>query len=178
MAAAISKVREADRKKMLAWEMHLKGANQLIIAEELGVTQGRVSQLIKQAAALHPVNKLSLEERIALSEARWQLSEQELIEEINEQRVNGRIIEEVTRYPDGTEKTVVTRIRGVDPALLRALSMHHDRRNRQALNQMAPDTSLQQVNVSIVKDFLAQGQGDAAGRLTPEQWNEKVAIDV
>ena len=61
MAAAISKVREADRKKMLAWEMHLKGANQLIIAEELGVTQGRVSQLIKQAAALHPVNKLSLE---------------------------------------------------------------------------------------------------------------------
>ena len=56
--------------------------------------------------------------------------------------------------------------------------MHHDRRNRQALNQMAPDTSLQQVNVSIVKDFLAQGQGDAAGRLTPEQWNEKVAIDV
>ena len=84
----------------------------------------------------------------------------------------------MTRYPDGTEKTVVTRIRGVNPALLRALSMHHDRRNHQALNQMAPDTSLQQVNVSIVKDFLAQGQGDAAGRLTPEQWNEKVAIDV
>ena len=177
MAAAISKVREADRKKMLAWEMHLKGANQLIIAEELGVTQGRVSQLIKQATALHPVNKLSLEERIALSEARWQLSEQELIEEINEQRVNGRIIEEVTRYPDGTEKTVVTRIRGVDPALLRALSMHHDRRNRQALNQAAPDTAVQQVQINVLKEFMNQGQAPG-GRLTPEQWNEQASIDV
>jgi hypothetical protein len=141
MAAAISKVREADRKRMKAWELHLAGVNQLVIADELGCTQARVSQLIKQACALHPVNKLSLEERIALSEGRWNLAEQELRDEIARQRQEGRLVEEVTTYPDGTTKRVVTRMQGVDPAVLRAYGMHVDRRNRQAQNQMAPDSA-------------------------------------
>ena len=64
---------------------------------------------------------------------------------------------------------------GVDPALLRTLSTHIDRRNRQAQNQLAPDAGIQAVQVNVVKDFLQQG--DNAGKLTPEQWNQQ-AIDV
>ena len=176
MPAEISKVREVDRKRMKAWELHLAGVNQLVIADELGVTQGRVSQLIKQACALHPVNKLSLEERIALSEGRWNLAEQELRDEIARQRQEGRLVEEVTTYPDGTTKRVVTRMQGVDPAVLRAYGMHVDRRNRQAQNQMAPDSAVQQVQINVLKDFM--NQGETAGRLTAQQWNESAAIGV
>lgn len=175
MAAAISKSREAEHKRQRAWDLHLAGANQLVIAEELGITQGRVSQLIKQAAAKHPVNSLSLEERIALSEARWQISEDELRCEINQQRINGRIIQEVTTFPDGSTQIKQINERGVDPALLRALSMHHDRRARQLNNQVGTDATVQQVNVNMVKDFLGQADAPSA-RLTPEQWNETIDV--
>lgn len=124
--------------------------------------------------------KLDLNERIALSEARWQTSEDELRTAIAEQRIEGRIVQKVITYPDGTKQTKVTREKGVDPALLRALSTHHDRRARQLNNQLAPDQSIQQVNVGIVKDFLGQAKGAAAPQLTPEAWNQQQsgAIDV
>ena len=72
--------------------MHLNGIDQITIAAVLGATQARVSQLIKQVAAAHPMNKLSLQERMALSEARWQMSESEIRKEINRQRLEGRSV--------------------------------------------------------------------------------------
>ena len=162
-------------KRKRAWEMHINGATQWDIAEEIGVSQGRVCQLIKEAAKANPIVSLSYEERAALSEAKWNQVEHQIREEINEQRLNGRIVREVIRYPDGKEQVKVTKEEGVDPALLRTLSTHIDRRNRQAQNQLAPDTGIQAVQVNVVKDFLQQG--DNAGKLTPEQWNQQ-AIDV
>ena len=178
MAAAISRTREAEIRRQRAWDMHLAGANQIVIAEELGVTQARVSQLIKQAAAKHPVNSLSLEERIALSEARWQISEDELRQEINEQRVKGRMTYEVITFPDGTKQMKQTQERGVDPALLRALSMHHDRRARQLNNQVGTDATVQQVNVSMIRDFMDQGA--SGGAISASEWNNRQsgAVDV
>ena len=72
-------------------------------------------------------------------------------------------------------RSKTTKIEGVDPSLLRVLSTHVDRRNRQAQNQLGPDSSLQAVNVSVVKDFL--GQGETTAKLSPEQWNQS-AVDV
>ena len=112
---------------------------------------------------------------MAVSEERWNLSEQEMREEIHEQRRSGRIVREVIRLPNGQEQVKVTKTEGVDPALLRALSTHHDRRARQLNNQMAPDASMQAVQVNVVRDFLTQG--DTAGKLSPEQWNQQ-SIDV
>ena len=66
--------------------MHINGAPQFAIAAELGITQGRVSHYIKEAAKAHPINKLSMEERMAISEERWNISEREMREEIQEQR--------------------------------------------------------------------------------------------
>jgi len=158
--------------------MHLKGVSHIAIAAELGITHARVSQYIKQFAQAHPVTKLDLAERLALSEARWQQSEDELRAAIAEQQRDGRIVQEVITFPDGSQQKKVTREKGVDPALLRALSTHHDRRARQLNNQLSPDQNVQAVNVSIVKDFLQQADG-AGARLTPEQWNEQQgSIDV
>ena len=165
-----------DAKRQRAWELHLQGADQFTIARELGCTQARVSQLIKEVAAAHPVNKLSLEERLALSEARWEQSEAEIKEAIAEQRANGRIVEEVIRFPDGSEQTKVTRTGGVDPALLRAYSTHHDRRARQLNNQAGADAGVQNVNVNVVRDFLGQADKPAA-RLSADEWNDNV-VDV
>ena len=177
MTASVRDRTRASLRRQRAWELNVRGVNMYKIAEELGITPTRVSQLIKQAAAEHPVTRLDLNERIALSEARWQTSEDELIDAINEQRRDGRITREVVRHPDGTETVTITRVHGVDPALLRALSTHHDRRARQLNNQLAPDTAVQQVNVNLVKEFLGQGQAPAA-RLSAEQWNETAVVDV
>ena len=155
--------------------MHINGVTQWDIARELGVTQERVSQFIQQAARGHPVNKLSLDERMAISEERWNLSEREIREAISQQRLNGRTVTETITEPSGRVTTKVTHQPGVDPALLRALSTHHDRRARQLNNQLSPDAGVQAVQVNVVKDFLQQG--DNAGKLTPEQWNQQ-AIDV
>ena len=165
-----------DAKRQRAWELHLKGADQFAIAAELGCTQARVSQLIKDVAAAHPINKLSLEERLALSESRWEQAEKELKEEINEQRRNGRIVEEILEFPDGTKQRKITRTQGVEHGLLRAYSTHTDRRARQLSNQISPDAGVQQVNVNVVRDFLGQGDKPAA-RLSADEWNEQ-AIDV
>ena len=176
MTASVGARRLADERRQKAWDMHLRGVSHIAIGQELGITHGRVSHYIKQFAQQHPVTKLDINERLALSEARWQTSEDELIDAIIEQRRDGRITREVVRHPDGSETVTVTKVQGVDPALLRALSTHHDRRARQLNNQLAPDTAVQQVNVNLVKDFL--GQADApAKRLSAAEWNEG-AVDV
>jgi len=175
VGASIATRKESEFKSNRAWELYIAGAKQWDIAAELGCTQARVSQLIKRAAKKHPVNKLSMEERMAVAEERSNLSEQEMREEIQEQRRNGRIVREVIRLPNGQEQVKVTKTEGVDPALLRALSTHHDRRARQLNNQLSPDAGVQAVQVNVVKDFIAQG--DTSGKLTPEQWNQQ-AIDV
>jgi len=159
-----------QRKRERAWELHLKGFNQFKIADELGCTQARVCQLIKEAASQHPVVKLSMEERIALSEARWQQSEDEIKCEIARQLSEGRETVEVLKLPDGSIQQKVTRIKGVDPALLRALSTHHDRRARQLNNQISPDAGVNQVNVAVVQDFLKQA--DSGKALTATDWNQ------
>ena len=155
--------------------MHINGVTQWDIARELGVTQARVSQFIQQAARNHPVNKLSLDERMAISEERWNLSECEMRAAIQDQRVNGRTVTETVVDPMGRSTVKTTHQPGVDPALLRALSTHHDRRARQLNNQLSPDAGVQAVQVNVVKDFIQQG--DTSGKLTPEQWNQQ-AIDV
>ena len=57
--------------------------------------------MIKNCAKAHPINQLSLEERMAVSEERWNLSEQEMREEIHQQRGNGCTVIEVIRLPNG-----------------------------------------------------------------------------
>ena len=175
MTASIRRSRESEIKREKAWLMHINGVSQFAIATELGVTQARVSQLIKKTAQDHPINQLSLEERMAVSEERWNLSEQKMRETIADQRVNGRTVTETITEPSGRITTKVTHHQGVDPALLRALSTHHDRRARQLNNQLSPDAGVQAVQVNVVKDFIQQG--DTSGKLTPEQWNQQ-AIDV
>ena len=155
--------------------MHINGVTQWDIARELGVTQARVSQFIQQAAKNHPVNKLSLDERMAISEERWNLSEREMREAINQQRHQGRTVTETITEPNGRVTTKTIHQPGVDPALPRALSTHHDRRARQLNNQLSPDAGVQAVQVNVVKDFIQQG--DTNGKLTPEQWNQQT-IDV
>ena len=175
MGASITTKKEVELKSNRAWELYISGATQMDIAAELGCTQARVSQYIKRVAKAHPINQLTLEERMALSEERWNLSERELREEIQEQRRNGRIVREIIRLPNGQEQVKVTKTEGVDPALLRALSTHHDRRARQLNNQLSPDAGVQAVQVNVVKDFIQQG--DAQGKLSAEQWNQQV-LDV
>jgi len=159
--------------------MHVAGSDQWAIAEELGCTQSRVSQLIKEAAKANPVVSLSYEERAALAEAKWVDGEREIKQAIEEQRQQGRITREVIRFPDGTEQVKVTKVEGVDPALLRTLSTHTDRRNRQAQNQLAPDSAVSQVNVQLVQDLMGQSSG-AAQSLSPSEWNNRQnnAVDV
>ena len=90
------------------------------------------------------VNKLSLDERMAISEERWNLNEQEMRQAIADQRANGRTVTETITEPSGriTPRSLIRRER---PALLRALSAHHDRRARQLNNQIGPDAGVQAV---------------------------------
>ena len=116
-----------------------------------------------------------MDERIAFSEERWNLSEREMREEISQQRHQGRTVTETVVDPMGRSTVKTTHQPGVDPALLCALSTHHDRRARQLNNQLSPDAGVQAVQVNVVRDFLQQG--DNAGKLSPEEWNQQ-AIDV
>ena len=170
MTASLNQRAKAAERRQKAWEMHIDGVPQFQIATQLGLTEARVSQLIKSAAALHPVNQLDYNERMALSEERWNLSEAQIREEIQQQRIRGRVTKTVTRFPDGKEQVEVTKHEGVDPALLRCLSTHHDRRARQLNNQISPDAGVNQVNVSLVQDFL--GQGESTSKLSAAAWNE------
>ena len=175
MSASIEQRQKREFNMIRAWEMHINGAPQYAIAAELEITQANVSQLIKKAAKNHPVNKLSIEERIAVSEERWNQSEAEIRAEIDKQVKHG--FKTVTKFIEPSGKVSVEEVteHRVDPALLRALSTHHDRRARQLNNQLAPDASVQAVQVNVVKDFLSQGEKQ--GKLSPEEWNQQ-AIDV
>ena len=70
MPANLSVMSATEVKRKRAWEMHINGATQWDIAAEIGVSQGRVCQLIKEAAKANPIVSLSYEERAALSEAK------------------------------------------------------------------------------------------------------------
>lgn len=177
MPTQLTRSQQKEIKQSKAWDLHLAGVDQYTIAAELGITQARVSQLIKECAKNHPVTKLSLDERLALSEGRWQLSENDLREQIADQRLNGRVTTKTMTDAGGRVSTEVTHQRGVDPSLLRALSTHHDRRARQLNNQLSPDAGMQQVNISVVKDFLSQSDG--GGKLSAADWNDQQgAVDV
>ena len=174
MPPSIAKRKEAEAKRNRAWEMHISGMPHYVIADELGVSSARVTQMVQQAARNHPVNKLSLDERMAVSESRWQLAEDAIRSEIAKQIETG--FKTTKRVTDAggrvqLEETVEHR---VDPALLRAWSTHTDRRARQLQNQLAPDANVQAVNVNLVKDFLSQG--DQQGKLSAQQWNETVDV--
>ena len=171
----LTRQKNTDLRANRAWELYIAGVKQWDIAAELDCTQARVSQLIKRAAKNHPVNKLSLDERMAVSEERWNLSEQEMREAIAHQRQHGRTVTETVTDPMGRTTVKTTHQPGVDPALLRALSTHHDRRARQLNNQLSPDAGVQAVQVNVVKDFIQQA--DSHGKLSAEQWNQQ-AIDV
>tara|TARA_Y100000385_G_C12921939_1_gene562975 strand:+ start:320 stop:712 length:393 start_codon:yes stop_codon:yes gene_type:complete len=105
----LTRTKEQEIKRNRAWELYIGGAKQWDIATDLGCTQARVSQMIKNCAKHHPINQLSLEERMAVSEERWNLSEQEMREEIHQQRGNGRTVTEVIRLPNAQEQVKVTK---------------------------------------------------------------------
>ena len=104
MPANLSVMSATEVKRKRAWEMHINGATQWDIAEEIGVSQGHVCQLIKEAAKANPIVSLSYEERAALSEAKWNQVEHEIRDQIQEQRRNGRVVREVITYPDGKQQ--------------------------------------------------------------------------
>ena len=112
---------------------------------------------------------------MAVSEERWNLSEQEMRQAIADQRANGRTVVETVVDPMGRTTVKTTHYQGVDPALLRTLSTHHDRRARRLNNQLSPDTGVQAVQVNVVRDFLQQGEQQ--GKLSADQWNQQV-LDV
>lgn len=153
-----------------AWEMHTQGHSNYAIAAELGVSNGRVSQYVKEAAREHPVSHLTPDERMAVAEGRWQLAEDAIRAEINKQRETGVRTVETTTDAQGRMVVKETVEHRIDPQLLKAWSTHSDRRARQMLGQLSPDTSVQSVNVNLVKDFLSQG--DTQGKLSAQQWNE------
>ena len=157
-----------------AWEMHIQGISTYVIAAELGVSSGRVSQYVKEAAKEHPVSHLTPDERMAVAEGRWQLAEDAIRSEINKQREMGVRTVETTTDAQGRRVVKETVEHRIDPQLLKAWSTHSDRRARQMLGQLSPDASVQSVNVNLVRDFL--NQGDQQGKLSVQQWNE--AIDI
>ena len=112
---------------------------------------------------------------MALSEERWNMSEREMRQTITDQRLYGRTVTETITEPSGRITRKVTHHEGVDPALLRALSTHHDRRARQLNNQLSPDAGVQAVQVNAVKDFIQQA--DTQSKLSAGQWNQQV-LDV
>ena len=167
--------RQSAERRMRCWELHLSGLNQDAIAIELGISQPRVSQLIKQAAQQHPINKLSIEERTAVTEGRWDRSERQILRQIAYQAEHGRTVTETLTLPDGSVQTKVTHQAGVDASLLRCLSNHHDRRNRHVLGQMSPDSANQQVQVNVIRDFIQQADGQ--GKLSSADWNQQQIVD-
>jgi hypothetical protein len=171
MPASGKQRQKTEERRQEAWRRHVAGQDQWTIAAALGCTQSAVSRLIQQAAEANPVVGLSYEQRAALSEARWNQGHDELMAELNRQRQEGRVTRRVTKRSDGTEVVEVERVEGPDPSLLRALSNHIDRRNRQLLNQAPVAEAGQTMNISVVQDFL--GQSDVKGKLSADAWNDQ-----
>ena len=170
MRRSLENRRKSGHRREVAWKMHVDGVPQSAIALHLEITPARVSQLIKDYGRAHPITNLDAEERQALCEDRWNESEADIRREIRHQRDNGRVVTEVIRFPDGSEQIKTTHVSGVDPALLRAFSTHHDRRARQLQSQMGPEAGQANVNVAIVQDFLRQADGGPKA-VSASEWN-------
>ena len=105
LSASNTQRKEAEIKFNRAWELYLQGVQQFAIAAELDCMQSWVSQFIKQSAKAHPINQLTLEERMAVSEERWNMSERELREQIAIQRQRRRTVTET--FTDAMGRTTV-----------------------------------------------------------------------
>ena len=177
MTASKKQREEAQQKKEKAWELYCLGIPNYKIGAQLGVTPARITQYIAQMAKEHPVNKLSMEQQMAVQAERWQAAEDAIRSQVLQQMVEGVVTTELITAPDGSvTKRVITK-EGADPALLRAWSTHADRRARQLQGQISPDAGVNQVNVQVMKDFI--GQGETKGQLSAGSWNEQQgSIDV
>ena len=159
------------------YELWAQGKSHTDIARLAEVNPNTVTKYVKKFLAAQPIASLSREEREAAIFAEWAEIGQKLRMDIEEQRHRGRIKVVRTRHPDGGETIEQSMITGVDPQLYRAWGAHLDRKARQLLDQTPVTEGGQTVNVSVVRDFLGQGDAPAA-RLTPEQWNENAVVDV
>ena len=160
------------------YQLWTQGKSHTDIAALAEVSPNTVTKYVRKFLAAQPIAKMSVEEREAAVWQEWQEIAQKLRMDIEEQRARGRVKVVRTKHPDGGETIEQSVISGVDPQLYRAWGAHLDRKARQLLNQMPVAEGGQTVNVSVVRDFLGQGDAPAA-RLTPEQWNEQAqAIDV
>ena len=65
MPASLAKRRETAEKNALIWRMFLSGIPQRDIANQLELSESRISKVIKQVAAKHPITNMSIEERAA-----------------------------------------------------------------------------------------------------------------
>jgi DNA-binding MarR family transcriptional regulator len=158
------------------YELWAQGKSHTDIARLAEVAPNTVTKYVKRFLAAQPIASLSREEREAAIFAEWAEIGQRMRADMEEQRHRGRIKVVRTRHPDGSETVEQSMITGVDPQLYRAWGAHLDRKARQLLDQTPVSEGGNVVNVSVVRDFLGQGDAPAA-RLSAEQWNEQ-AIDV
>ena len=169
---------ESLKIQQRCYELWSQGKSHTDIARLAEVQPNTVTRLVRKFLAAQPIAKMSPEEREAAVWQEWQEIAQKLRMDIEEQRHRGRVKVVRTKHPDGGETIEQSVISGVDPQLYRAWGAHLDRKARQLLNQMPVAEGGQTVNVSVVRDFLGQGDAPAA-RLTPEEWNAQAqAIDV
>jgi DNA-binding MarR family transcriptional regulator len=158
------------------YELWAQGKSHTDIARLAEVAPNTVTKYVKRFLAAQPIASLSREEREAAIFAEWAEIGQRMRADMEEQRHRGRIKVVRTRHPDGSETVEQSMITGVDPQLYRAWGAHLDRKARQLLDQTPISEGGNVVNVSVVRDFLGQGDAPAA-RLSAEQWNQQ-AIDV
>ena len=154
-----------------------KGCTHVEIARRTGVSPTTVTKYVQRFLRAQPIAKMSPEEREAAVWQEWMEIAQHIRHDMAEQRARGRVKVVRTTHPDGSQTVEESVISGADPQLYRAWGAHLDRKARQLLNQMPVAEGGQTVNVSVVRDFLGQGDAPAA-RLTPEEWNQQAAIDV
>jgi transposase-like protein len=159
------------------YQLWSEGKSHTDIARLAEVAPNTVTKYVRKFLAAQPIASLSREERESAVWQEWQEIAQKLRMDIEHQRSSGRVKVTRTRHPDGSETIEQSVLAGVDPQLYRAWGAHLDRKARQLLDQMPVAEGGTTVNVSLVKEFLGQGQAPAA-RLTPEQWNETAVVDV
>lgn len=167
----------AVQRRGQAWELYCQSVPQCEIAERLGMSESGVSKLLAQAkaSAMEAAPK-SREEIAAELIGRWNEAERLIRGEIERQRREGRTTTTITTFADGTQRVEQQHTPGADPALVRALSTHVDRRARQALNQIAPaDGAASQEAIRVfLQQPLTGAEWDAGkwnGRMTADEWN-------
>ena len=169
-------VHEQLQIQQRCYELWAQGKSHTDIARLAEVQPNTVTKYVRKFLAAQPIASLSREEREAAIFAEWAEIGQRMRADMEEQRHRGRIKVVRTRHPDGSETVEQSMITGVDPQLYRAWGAHLDRKARQLLDQTPVSEGGSVVNVSVVRDFLGQGDAPAA-RLSAEQWNQQ-AIDV